>query len=78
MINVTSPFVRTIVEYSIKFAMRVQLLFCHCGSLSAPEGYNIAWRTPQVRILRGMWTAAGPAAGCAVTSIFLGCTQSHK
>eukprot|EP00198_Chlamydomonas_reinhardtii_P009036 XP_001698373.1 predicted protein [Chlamydomonas reinhardtii] len=47
MINVTSPFVRTIVEYSIKFAMRVQLLFCHCGSLSAPEGYNIAWRTPQ-------------------------------
>ncbi|KAG2433251.1 hypothetical protein HXX76_008319 [Chlamydomonas incerta] len=47
MINVTAPFVRTIVEYSIKFAMRLRLLFCHCGGLSAPEGYNIAWRTPQ-------------------------------
>ncbi|KAG2449462.1 hypothetical protein HYH02_005607 [Chlamydomonas schloesseri] len=47
MINVTSPFVRTIVEYSVKFAMRIRLLFCHCGGLAAPEAYNIAWRTPQ-------------------------------
>ncbi|KAG2433250.1 hypothetical protein HXX76_008318 [Chlamydomonas incerta] len=46
MINVTSPFVRSISERITKLILQLQVMFLHCGRLHTPEQFNNAWRTP--------------------------------
>ncbi|KAG2490975.1 hypothetical protein HYH03_010649 [Edaphochlamys debaryana] len=46
MINVSGPFVRTLIDFGMRIWMRCSLLFLHCGRLATPEDYNTAWRTP--------------------------------
>ncbi|GLC33556.1 hypothetical protein PLESTM_000084200 [Pleodorina starrii] len=47
MINVAGPLIRSVVDASVKWALRAKLLYGHMGKLSAPEDYNAAFRTQQ-------------------------------